>query len=483
LAVRIAALVALVAGCQTAFMTIQTKTQCPRDLKSQSNSRTSIGLAAWLTAGLLICVAGCVHTDRPQPPEATTAQGAERVKPDEHTRPDGSSPEEAKPQRDALVDAIARLSEHGLDPEEYGLSHILNLSDDPDARAIASRNAWRLAATHLAHGVLVPETLQPRRVAEMTENAMLKQLDAQGGSDALAAALDGLAPQHPEYLALRAELARQQAAMVLETDPAALASHAALIGQLRVNLERWRWLPHALGPRYVIANIPGFDVAAMEQNTVHARHTAIFGKMNRETPAFSDSIEYIIFNPWWDVPDSIARADKLPLFRRDPGVVSRLGYRVFDRQGQAVNPADINWADVSAASFPYRLRQAPGPANALGQVKIMFPNPHNVYLHDTPDRSLFDADHRTFSSGCIRVKEPLDLAAWLLEDTPGWDRTHIDAAVASRAETRVDLLAPVPVYVVYFTAVDDSCGGVRYLPDIYGRDTAVLAALNTPVLR
>ena len=113
----------------------------------------------------------------------------------------------------------------------------------------------------------------------------------------------------------------------------------------------------------------------------------------------------------------------------------------------------------------------------------MFPNPHNVYLHDTSDRDLFDADQRTFSSGCIRVKDPLDLAAWLLEDTPGWDRTHIDAAVASRAETRVDLLAPVPVHVVYVTAVDDSCGGVRYLPDIYGRDGAVLAALKTPVLR
>ena len=462
-------------------MTHETKTKCPP--ARHSGRGISATLSTWLAACLLVWVSGCVNPDRPQPPEVTTEQVAGRVKPDESTPPDVSIPEEAEPQRNALVDAVARLSEHGLDPEDYGLSHILALSDDPDAQGQAARDAWRLAATHLAHGVLEPGTLQRRRVAEISENAMLMQIDAQGGPAALATALDRLAPQHPEYLALRAEMARQQAAMAVETDPTARASHAALIDQLRVNMERWRWLPQSLGPRYVIANIPGFDVASMAQDTVHARHTAIFGKMNRETPAFSDSIEYIIFNPWWDVPDSIARTDKLPLFRRDPGVISRLGYRVLDRQGKAVNPADINWSEVSAASFPYRLRQAPGPANALGQVKIMFPNPHNVYLHDTSDRSLFEADQRTFSSGCIRVKEPLDLAAWLLEDTPGWDRTHIDAAVASRAETRVDLLAPVPVYVVYFTAIDDSCGGVRYLPDIYGRDAAVLAALKTPVLR
>ena len=461
-------------------MTHETRNQCPP--APHRGRGISAGLSTWLAACLLLWMSGCAHPDRPQPTD-TTAQEAEQAEPDGATPPDTSIPEQVEPQRDALIDAIARLSEHGLDPEDYGLSHILSLSDDPDAQGQAARIAWRLAATHLAHGVLEPGTLQRRRVAEMAENAMLMQIDAQGGPAALATALDRLAPQHPEYIALRAELARQQAALALETDPAARATHIALIGQLRVNMERWRWLPHTLGPRYVIANIPGFDVVAMEQDIVHARHTAIFGKMNRETPAFSDSIEYIIFNPWWDVPDSIARADKLPLFRRDPGVIGRLGYKVLDRQGKTVNPADINWSEVSAASFPYRLRQAPGPANALGQVKIMFPNPHNVYLHDTSERSLFDADQRAFSSGCIRVKDPLDLAAWLLEGTPDWDRTHIDAAVASGAETRVDLLTPVPVYVAYFTAIDDSCGGVRYLPDIYGRDVAVLAALDTPVLR
>ena len=463
-------------------MTHETRNQSPP--APHSGRGISAGLSTWLAACLLLLwVSGCVHPDRQPLPAATTAQGAEQADPDGSTPPGISIPEQVEPQLDPLVDAIARLSQHGLDPEDYGLSHILSLSNDPDAQGQAARDAWRLAATHLAHGVVEPGTLQRRRLAEMAENAMLMQIDAQGGPAALATALDRLAPQHPEYIALQAELARQHAALALENDPAARATHTARIDQLRVNMERWRWLPHRLGPRYVMANIPGFDVVAVEQDIVHARHTAIFGKMNRETPAFSDSIEYIVFNPWWDVPDSIARADKLPLFRRDPGVISRLGYRVFDRQGQAVNPADINWSEVSAASFPYRLRQAPGPANALGQVKIMFPNPHNVYLHDTPDRSLFDADQRTFSSGCIRVKEPLDLAAWLLKGTPDWDRTHIDAAVASGAETRVDLLAPVPVYVAYFTAIDDSCGGVRYLPDIYGRDVAVLAALDTPVLR
>ncbi len=480
-AMRRGALAEPVAECQTEFMTIRATTKNQTLMKSSSQRR--INLPATLTAGLLILLTGCVHPDRSPQHETTITHGTERDEPGETASSAVSPPKDVELQSNILTDALARLSEHGLDSEDYGLSHILDLSDHPGAQDLVAQQAWLLAATHLAHGVLDPGTLQRRLAAGAAESAMFTHLDPQGGPAALADALDRMAPQHPEYLALRAELAREQAALALATDPTVRDGHTARIGQLHVNMERWRWLPHTLGPRYVIANIPGFDVAAIEQGAVHTSHAAIFGKTNRETPTFSDSIEYIIFNPWWDVPDSIARADKLPQFRRDPGIIGRLGYRVLDRQGKAINPADINWSEVSAASFPYRLRQAPGPSNALGQVKIMFPNPHNVYLHDTPDRDLFDADQRTFSSGCVRVKEPLDLAAWLLEDTVGWDRAQIDAAVASGAETRVDLLAPVPVYVVYMTAVDDSCGGVRYLTDIYGRDDAILEALERPILR
>ena len=178
------------------------------------------------------------------------------------------------------------------------------------------------------------------------------------------------------------------------------------------------------------------------------------------------------------MPDSIARRDKIAQFRRDPGAVKRLGYQVLDRQGKVVDPSTIDWNAVSATSFPYRIRQAPGPQNALGQVKIMFPNRYNVYLHDTSEKDLFDNEQRAFSSGCIRVHDPLDLAAWILEETPGWSRAEIDTVVASGKETRVDLPATVPVYVVYLTSVSNSCGDVTYLPDVYERDAPILTALD-----
>ena len=151
---------------------------------------------------------------------------------------------------------------------------------------------------------------------------------------------------------------------------------------------------------------------------------------------------------------------------------------MLDRSGHIVDPATIDWKTVSAANFPYRLRQAPGPQNALGQVKIMFPNPHNVYLHDTPTRGLFAERQRAFSSGCLRTQYPIDLSEWLLTDTPGWDRAAIDKAVASGKETRADLVQPIPVHILYFTAVNDGAGGIRYLDDFYQRDDAVLSGLD-----
>jgi murein L,D-transpeptidase YcbB/YkuD len=255
---------------------------------------------------------------------------------------------------------------------------------------------------------------------------------------------------------------------------------AERIAQLRVNLERWRWLPDTLGRRHLRANIAAFDVTAFEDGAARRTYLTIVGKPYRRTPVFSDEIEYIVFNPWWETPDSLARSDKLPLFQKDPGAVERLGFQVLDRSGNVVDPAGIDWTALKASTFPYRLRQAPGPLNALGQVKIMFPNPYNVYLHDTPSRGLFAEQQRAFSSGCLRTQYPIELSKWLLSETPGWDSAAVDAAVASGKETRADLAARVPVYILYLTTVSDGAGGVRYLDDIYGRDAAVLAALDTP---
>lgn len=249
------------------------------------------------------------------------------------------------------------------------------------------------------------------------------------------------------------------------------------IDQVRVNLERWRWLPDDLGAKHLRVNIAAFNIGAWKEGVLETTHLAIVGKTYRKTPVFSDEIEYIIFNPWWEVPPSIAAIDKLPLFRENPELVKELGFEMIDRSAARVDPDSVNWNAIRPGSFPYRLRQSPGPVNALGQVKIMFPNAHNVYIHDTPTRGLFAQRQRAFSSGCLRTQDPLALAAWLLTDTPGWGREHIDSAVASTQETRVNLNSKIPVHVLYFTVVHDT-GGVRYLDDIYQRDAAVLTGLQ-----
>lgn len=249
------------------------------------------------------------------------------------------------------------------------------------------------------------------------------------------------------------------------------------LDKIRVNLERWRWLPEQLGRRHVRVNIAGFSVTTWNNDAPVRTHLAVVGKTYRKTPVFSDEIEYLVFNPWWEVPYSIARIDKLPLFRQEPELVRELGFRVLDRSGQELEPEVVDWNSITPGNFPYRLRQAPGENNALGQVKIMFPNSHNVYLHDTPTRGLFEQRQRAFSSGCIRTQFPLDLSLWLLEETPGWDRQRIDSVIASGAETRVNLTARVPVHILYHTAVAESGGSVRFLDDIYQRDEAVLSNL------
>lgn len=254
----------------------------------------------------------------------------------------------------------------------------------------------------------------------------------------------------------------------------------ARISQLRVNMERFRWLPDDLGRRHLRANIAGFEVTAYEDGIPVRTHLTIVGKPYRATPVFSDEVEYIDFNPWWETPSSLARADKLPLFQRDPGAVERLGFQVLNASGQTVNASSVDWNSLSRSNFPYRIRQAPGPQNALGQVKIMFPNEHNVYLHDTPTRGLFAQRQRAFSSGCLRTQHPIELSKWLLEETDGWDAARIDTVVTSGKETRVHLSSKVPVHILYSTVVSDGATGVRFLDDIYQRDPAVLAGLRAP---
>jgi len=250
------------------------------------------------------------------------------------------------------------------------------------------------------------------------------------------------------------------------------------VRQIAANLERRRWHPDATATRRLRVNIPDFALDVIEAGDVVAQHRVIVGRPSRRTPVFSAEMAYIILNPWWETPHSIAVRDELPSFRADPGAVERLGFQVLDRDGNIVDSGEIDWDLVSARDFPYRLRQAPGPLNALGEVKFIFPNPHNTYLHDTPSRHLFEESRRTFSSGCMRVDRPADLAHWVTSGMTGWPAKRVDAVMAGNAETRIDLDARIPVDVVYWTVVPEAGAGIRLVDDPYNKDSFIIDELS-----
>lgn len=269
-----------------------------------------------------------------------------------------------------------------------------------------------------------------------------------------------------------------------ETLAALNVSPARRLQQVDLNLERWRWLPDQLGDTHVMVNIAGFELRVMARGEERLRKRVIVGRPYRRTPVFSDQIRYLVFNPTWTVPRSLMVKDKLPEIIQDPDYLARLGFTVYDGWGadrQVVDPLTIDWSSLTPRSFPYQLVQEPGPQNALGQVKFMFPNKFDVYLHDTPARDLFSKTERSFSSGCIRVEDPLTLAAILLADDPAWTPERIQALVDSSKLTTVTLKKPVPVHLEYWTAWVDEAGQLQYRKDIYQRDDRLLAALRSPL--
>jgi L,D-transpeptidase YcbB len=239
------------------------------------------------------------------------------------------------------------------------------------------------------------------------------------------------------------------------------------LGQLETNLVRLRSMSGFLGGRYVMVNVPAAQIEAVENDRVALRHTAIVGKIDRQTPILNSKINEIIINPYWNAPESIVRKDIIPLMRKDPQYLTKSNIRVLGPDGE-LDPATIDWNTEDAAKF--RFRQDPGAGNAMASVKINFPNPHAVYMHDTPQQSLFSKLMRFDSSGCVRVQNVRDLVTWLLRDTPGWDRQRFEQTIKSGESTPVQLADPVPVYFTYISAWSTGDGVAHFRDDIYGRD-------------
>lgn len=242
--------------------------------------------------------------------------------------------------------------------------------------------------------------------------------------------------------------------------------------QIWINLERLRWLPRDLGGRYIMTNIANFQLKVVDQGQTALLKNVIVGNPKRQTPIMSGRMTYMVVNPSWEVPPKLAAEDKLPLLQKDPYFLTENGFKVFYGWGEnatEIDPQSVNWHKYSRKYFPYRLRQGPGPLNALGQVKFMFPNKFDVYIHDTPSKNLFKAAQRAFSSGCVRLEKPLELAEWLLLQQPRWTKERVSQKLSDRAQQSL-AITPMPVHLVYQTAWVDETGKLQWREDIYQAD-------------
>ena len=246
------------------------------------------------------------------------------------------------------------------------------------------------------------------------------------------------------------------------------------IAQIRLNLERWRWLPRDLGERYILVNIPEYRLEVWDRGRVPLSMRTVVGKQDTPTPIFNDVMTHVVFSPYWNVPPDIAEGETLPAILTDPNFLRRQNMEVLDESGKAVDPDSVDLNDPGK----YRFRQRPGSDNSLGLVKFMFPNQFNVYLHDTPADSLFSRASRSFSHGCVRLEQPLALARYVLQDQPEWTEERIVEAMEGGEEKHVKVKRPVPVYLGYWTARVSFDGQLQFRNDIYGIDTRQTALLQ-----
>lgn len=247
---------------------------------------------------------------------------------------------------------------------------------------------------------------------------------------------------------------------------------AARIEKVVLAMERLRWHPSYLGETRVMLNVPAYTASYIENGKEKLVMRTVVGTATNQTNFFHDEIQYVEFNPYWGVPRSILINEKLPRLRQDPGYLDRTGYEVVDGSGRKVSSASIDWNRYSN-NVPFSVRQKPGPSNSLGELKIMFPNRHDIYMHDTPSKSLFSRDTRSFSHGCVRLEDPRAMAAAVL----GTTKDDVGKMIAGGRNGRKNVPVRIPVYVSYFTAWADEAGNVSYYEDIYGRDAHLAKAI------
>jgi len=249
------------------------------------------------------------------------------------------------------------------------------------------------------------------------------------------------------------------------------------INQIRVNLERARWVMHVLENDFLVANIAGYNLRRVTNDSVVFYSRVIVGRKYHESPIFKGKLQYIVLNPTWTLPYSIATKETLPKLQKDPGYLAKHNMIIMDRSGKVLDPSTIDFNRLSRGNFPYIVRQEAGPHNSLGQVKFIFPNSYSVYIHDTPARSLFSREKRAFSHGCIRLDDKWGLFLNLMNDST-WNMERINKILDSGETTRINLKKPIDILLLYWTAGADKQNRLYFDEDVYNRDPAVLQQLD-----
>jgi murein L,D-transpeptidase YcbB/YkuD len=362
---------------------------------------------------------------------------------------DGTSPHS---QMDGLIRAIRAADQSGLDPAEYGAGDLERIRQTFDASHAADADVrftyeYLHYATDLTHGTRDPEEVDPHWHAAPRKVDVAAALERGLADNRVEDSLQKLEPPAPQYQGLKHQLA---AARHDGGNPEAIA-------RIAMNMDRWRWLPDDLGSRYLLVNIPAFRLDAIEQGKSVLAMDVVTGKKDSPTPVLADEMTTVVFSPYWNIPAEIVTKEILPKADNDPEYLEKNNIEL-DESGQ-------------------HYRQRPGHGNSLGQVKFLFPNHFNVYLHDTPSQALFNRIERDFSHGCVRVARPLDLAKYVLRDQPEWTEERIVAAMNRGVEQSVALKQPLPIYLVYFTSWEEN-GALQTRPDVYGLDRRHVKAVD-----
>ena len=399
------------------------------------------------------------------------------------------------PAAEATIAEIGRADDWGLDAKAFQLPAPGASTGSPRGERADAEIALSLAtlkyARHARGGRAEPTSLSrnlDRKLPLLDPGQVIDQASKAPSPDAY---LRSLHPQHPQFEALRQQyLALKRGQPVALADPirpeegkkagkkkATDVSEAPSVRRLLVNMEEWRWMPESLGDFYVWVNIPEFTLRLVKDGKIVHSERVIVGKRDTQTPVFSQDLEQVIFHPFWGVPESIKRNDIMPsLARGSTRLLARYNLRV-QRGGRDIDPESIDWASADIRNF--HVYQPPGGGNVLGVVKFRFPNKHDVYMHDTPGKNLFNAPVRTFSHGCMRVRDPQKLAELLLAEDQAWPAARVAAAISGGPQNnQVSVSRKIPVHITYFTAMVDKAGETRLFPDIYGHEERIALGME-----